>query len=125
MAEISTRLQIDYISNATIVTFTDKGILDTSDIKAVGDSLISIIEQSKGVNMVLNFQNVKFLSSSVLGLLIRISKRIYENDGQLSLCCISDKLYEVFRITRLNKVFNIYCKLLQYKSQGTCKLYAN
>jgi anti-sigma B factor antagonist len=40
--------------------------------------------------------------------LIRISKKIYEQGGQLRLCNISPKIYEVFKITRLTKVFDIY-----------------
>ena len=56
----------------------------------------------------LDFGNVRFLSSAVLGLLIRISKRVYEQDGRLRLCSINPKIYEVFKITRLTKTFDIY-----------------
>jgi anti-anti-sigma factor len=58
--------------------------------------------------MILDFGNVRFLSSAVLGLLIRVSKRIYERDGRLKLCNINPKIYEVFKITRLTKTFDIY-----------------
>jgi anti-sigma B factor antagonist len=51
---------------------------------------------------------VQFLSSAVLGLLIRISKKVYEHDGQLKLCSINPKIYKIFKITRLTKIFDIY-----------------
>ena len=38
----------------------------------------------------------------------RISKKVYERDGQLRLCNISPKIYEIFKITRLTKIFDIY-----------------
>ena len=55
----------------------------------------------------IDFSNVKFLTSSVLGLLIRISKKVYEAEGKLRLCSIAPKILEVFKITRLDKIFEI------------------
>ncbi len=108
MAEIKPRISVDYAENATIVTFTDDKILEETDIQALQDSIMSIVEQAENINIILDFSNVRFLSSAVLGLLIRASKRIYEHDGQLRLCNINPKIYEIFKITRLNKVFDIY-----------------
>ncbi len=108
MAEIKPRISVEYIKNATIVTFTDEKILEENDIKALQESIMSVIEQAERINLILDFCNVRFLSSAVLGLLIRISKRIYECGGKLRLCNINPKIHEVFKITRLTKVFDIY-----------------
>ncbi len=69
---------------------------------------MSVVEQAERINLILDFQNVRFLSSAVLGLLIRVSKKVYERDGQLRLCNITPKIHEIFKITRLTKVFDIY-----------------
>ena len=108
MAEIKPRISVEYAGDATIVTFTDERILEEKDIKALQDSIMSVIEQAKRISLILDFGNVRFLSSAVLGLLIRISKRIYERDGSLRLCNINPKIYEIFKITRLTKTFDIY-----------------
>ncbi len=108
MAEIKPRISVEYTENATITTFTDEKILEEKDIKALQESIMSVIEQAGRINLILDFCNVRFLSSAVLGLLIRISKRIYECDGQLRLCNINPRIYEVFKITRLTKIFDIY-----------------
>ena len=108
MADISPRISVEYALDATVVTFTDERILEEKDIRELEQSLSSVIEQADGVNLVLNFCNVKFLSSAVLGLLIKISKRIYERDGRLALCGISPKIHEIFKITRLTKIFDIH-----------------
>jgi anti-sigma B factor antagonist len=102
------RISVEYMDNATIIAFTDEKILEETDIRALQESVVSVIEQAEGLNLVLDFHSVKYLSSAVLGLLIRISKRIYERGGQLRLCNINPKIYEVFRITRLTQVFDIY-----------------
>ncbi len=108
MAEIKPRISVEYSENATIVSFTGEKILEETDIQALQESIMSVVEQAEHINLILDFGNVRFLSSAVLGLLIRVSKRIYERNGQLKLCNISPKIYEIFKITRLNKIFDIY-----------------
>lgn len=109
MAKIKPRISVQYAENATIVSFVDEKILEEMDIRALQESIMSVIESaSGGINLVLDFSNVRFLSSAVLGLLIRVLKRICEQEGQLKLCNINPKIYEVFKITRLNKTFDIY-----------------
>jgi anti-sigma B factor antagonist len=108
MAEMKPRISVEYADNATVVSFVDEKILEEMDIRALQGTIMSVIEQSKGINLILDFGNVRFLSSAVLGLLIRISKRVYEQDGRLRLCSINPKIYEVFKITRLTQTFDIY-----------------
>ncbi|HUV64000.1 MAG TPA: STAS domain-containing protein [Sedimentisphaerales bacterium] len=109
MAAVKPMVSVEYAGNTTIVRFTDEKILEEKDIKALQESILPIIESASGrIHLILDFGNVRFLSSAVLGLLIRISKRIYECEGQLRLCNINPKIYEIFKITRLTKTFDIY-----------------
>ena len=108
MADIKPRISVEYASKAVIVRFTDERILEEKDINALQESIMSVIDQSEKINLVLDFGHVRFLSSAVLGLLIRISKKIYECEGKLRLCNINPKIYEIFKITRLTKTFDIY-----------------
>jgi len=108
MAETKPRISVDYGEKATIVSFVDEKILEDMDIRALQETIMSVIEQAERINLILDFGNVRFLSSAVLGLLIRISKRVIEQDGQLKLCNINPKIYEVFKITRLTKTFDIF-----------------
>ena len=107
MAAIKPRISVEYAENATIITFTDERILEERDIQALHESVMCVVEQAEQMNLILDFHNVRFLSSAVLGLLIRVSKKVYERQGRLRLCNIDPKIYEIFRITRLNKVFDI------------------
>ncbi len=107
MASLKPRISVEYGEKATIITFTDEKILEEREIVELQESLMGIVEQSEKINLILDFTNVKFLSSAVLGLLIRVSKKIYERDGQLRLCNISPRIYEIFKITRLTKIFDI------------------
>lgn len=108
MAEIKPRISLQYVEDATIVTFVDEKILEEMDIQALQASVMSVVEEAERINLILDFSNVQFLSSAVLGLLMRISKKVYEKEGQLRLCNISPRIYEIFKITRLNQIFDIH-----------------
>lgn len=112
MSELKPKITVEYVNKATVITFTDEKILEDKDVRVLQDAVMSVIEQAEGANIILDFYKVRFLSSAVLGLLLRISKRVYEGGGQLRLCNINPKIYEVFKITRLTKVFDIYNDVL-------------
>jgi anti-sigma B factor antagonist len=111
MASLKPGVSVQYTEEATIITFTEEKILEERDIKSLQESIMPVIEQSEQVHFILDFRNVKFLSSAVLGLLLRVSKKIYEKNSTLRMCNINPKIYEIFKITRLNKIFDIYDEL--------------
>ena len=107
MSEIKPRISVDYTQEAIVITLADEKILQTADIVSLEESIMPVIEGEGAVKVVIDFTIVQFLSSSVLGLLIRISKKIYEQNGQLRLCNINPKIFSIFEITRLDEVFDI------------------
>ena len=109
MDTISPNMTIEYVNEEIIVAcLTDEKILEEAQIQALESSFLPLIEQNSPMKLVVDFSNVRFLTSSVLGLLIRISKKIYESEGIFRLCCIQPKIFEIFKITRLDKIFDIY-----------------
>lgn len=106
MEQVKPRISVYYAQNATVVTLADEKILDDETIRSLEESIMPLIDGP--VNLVIDFSNVAFLSSAVLGLLIRVSKRINENKGRLKLCSIGPRIYEIFKITRLDEIFEIY-----------------
>jgi len=108
MDQVQPKIAVEYDKNATIVTLMDERILDESEVQALANSLMPLVEETNAINLVIDFGNVKFLTSAVLGLLIRVSKKVYESGGQLKLCSINPKIFEIFKITRLDRVFDIY-----------------
>ena len=107
MEERKQRLIMEQRGNVSVINFLDKKILDEMHIQEIGEELFGMIEKGK-TRMLLNFENVDYLSSAALGKLITLNKRIKEEDGQLKLTNIKENIYEVFRITKLNKIFEIY-----------------
>ena len=107
MREQSPRLDISQQNDVSVIKLLDKKILDEVCISQIGDQINSIITAAQNPKLVLDFSNVAHMSSSALGMLITVHKRIREKKGQLRLCNIQPGIYEVFVITRLSEIFQI------------------
>ncbi len=91
----------------TIVTFMEEKILSQEQVDELRGSLMGLIEQAWSEKLILDFCNVKGLSSSVLGLLLMMHKKISKEKGRLQLRNISPTIYEIFRITKMTEIFEI------------------
>ena len=101
------RLDIEEVGDVTIVRFVDKKILDETNIQIIGNQLFALVDEDGRKKIILDFTHVEYLSSAALGKLITMDKKVKTANGKLKLCSIRPDIYEVFKITRLNKLFNI------------------
>ncbi len=102
------RLRISDNDGITLVEFVDRNILDEANIQAISEEISAVIDRADIPKILISFSNVDHLSSAALGALITINNKIREKSGQLHLANIDPQIYEVFVITRLNKLFNIH-----------------
>src|SRR3984893_5578195 len=100
-------LEVEDIGDVTMVNFTDRKILDEQNIQVIGEQLFSLVDEAGRRKVLLNFGNVEYLSSAALAKLITLNKKLQQAGGRLILCNIDPQIYEVFEITKLNKLFNI------------------
>jgi anti-sigma B factor antagonist len=101
------RIVVTNTNDVAIVSFNDKKILDEASIQELGAELFGLVEQQAGGGILLNFDNVEFLSSAALGKLITLDRKVKASKGKLKMCNIRPEIFEVFQITKLNKVFDI------------------
>jgi len=99
------RLLIHPIRDVVIVNFIDPSILDTLQVEAIGKELFELVDQRNHRKIILDFQNVKFLSSSALGVLITMKKKADAIKGKVVICSMKPDLKKVFKITKLDKMF--------------------
>lgn len=101
------RLQVSQVGDVTVVRFVDRKILDEANIQELGQELFRLVETDQSGKLLLNFSSVEFLSSAALGKLITLDKKVKAHKGKLKLSNIRPEIYEVFAITKLNKLFDI------------------
>ena len=101
------QLRVVEVGSVTVVRFVNSKVVDETEIQELGNELFSLVEQDKRESLLLNFEDVKFLSSAALGKLIKLDKIVKSNAGKLKLANIRPEILEVFTITRLDKLFDI------------------
>ncbi len=100
-------IQITDHSGVKKVTFTQRSIIDETVIHQIGKDIVVAIDAEIKPRLVISFEGVEHLSSAALGVLITCHNRIRVREGQLYLSDISKPIFEIFKITKLNKMFQI------------------
>ena len=101
------RIIVEVKGGATIVRFKESDILDQINIQEIGEEMYAVVESTPNVKLVVDFQGVEYLSSTALGKLITLKKKVEAAKGKLRLAAIKPEIMEVFRITRLDTIFEI------------------
>lgn len=108
MPDSGSRLNVTESNGINIVSFNDRNILEEANIQAIGDEVSVLIDREPVPKLLIDFESVEHLSSAALGTLITINNKIRQKGGQLRLANIDPQIYEVFIITKLNKLFQIH-----------------
>lgn len=104
------RLRVKQHQDVTQVEFVDRNILDESNIEQIREEIGDLVDKSPspGPKLLISFSNVDHLSSAALGAMITINNKVKSRKGQLRLANIDPQIYEVFKITKLDKLFQIH-----------------
>ncbi len=91
------------IRDVLVINFAQAAIVDGPAVDAIRGELLDAVSESGARKVILDFAEVRFLSSSLLGVLVDLEAAIRANRGDLVLCGLRPELHKVFRITRLDK----------------------
>lgn len=101
------RIDVTKTGDVSVVKFRDRKILDEAAIQELGAELFALVEVDNRKTILLDFAGVEFLSSAALGKLITFDRKVKTSKGRLKLCGLAPGIFEVFQVTKLNKVFDI------------------
>ena len=101
---------VDITSEGTVavVGFRAGSIVNPEEIAAVGEQIKEFVSQNHPQRMVFDFEQVRFFSSQVLGVLLDVRAGVESYDGEVVISGIEPQLYRVFKITNLDKVFRFF-----------------
>lgn len=84
-------------------------ILDAEVIRQIGQELAKLpMEAAGGRKLLLTLRRVTFMSSAMIGEIMRLAKQAKSDRINLKLCDISPAILDVFKITKLDKVLDIH-----------------
>ena len=102
------RLKVRTQAGVTVVSFKDASILDVTSIQNIGRDLYRIVEAEPNLRVVLDFSEVRFLSSQALGVLLTLRRKADQAGATVVLAAIRAELARVFKITNLDQLFKFY-----------------
>jgi|WetSurMetagenome_2_1015567.scaffolds.fasta_scaffold95940_3 anti-sigma B factor antagonist len=100
-------IQVTDRNGVKLVRIMPDAILREQQVEALGAALEPLADVP-GQRVVLSFLGVHQLTSLALGKLIHIHRRLAASHGELRLADIDPRLYEIFAITHLDRLFKIF-----------------
>jgi anti-sigma B factor antagonist len=81
--------------------------LDEATVLRVGDRLLALADEPGRSDLLLDLGNVEFVSSTALGTLIRLHKKLAAGGRHLTIANLSPQVREVFAVTRLDTYLDL------------------
>jgi len=91
-----------------IIVIDAQRLVDGPGIDQCSREILDLLGKTEEEHVLLHFGKIVFMSSSALGMLVRVNKKCTEYKISLKLCNISPDIYQVFKITGLDKIFSIH-----------------
>ena len=108
------KLTIKENEDVTIVTVLESR-LDASTAPEFKSEIDTIIKQGTQT-MILDISSISFMDSSSLGSMVAILKSL-GNSGKLVICGATGVVLELFKLTRMDQVFNLASDLNEAKKE--------
>ncbi len=96
------------LRDSLVISFLSSAIQNETEVKEAGEMLKHYLMNSVEKNIVLDLSRVKFMTSAMIGELVKFKKKCDVEKRRLKLCGLSRETAEVFKISRLEKLFKIY-----------------
>ncbi|MGA2033046.1 MAG: STAS domain-containing protein [Thermoguttaceae bacterium] len=94
-------------ASLVVVRFRDRHITNILEIEQVGQELYRLLEEGKYKQLILDFSNVDYLSSALIGKMISLNAKAKARGGSVKLCSIRPEISEVFHTCKRDRIFSI------------------
>ena len=100
-------LKIEPEGDALHITFNHPHLTEEDNIDELGHLLFSQVDDHGVRQVILNLQHVQLLTSSVIGKIITLHRKLHRLQGHLVLCHLTERVTDVFNSSRLLGYFHI------------------
>lgn len=85
-----------------------ESVFQTKDVEELDEELGRLIAESGRHNVLLNLEGIRYLSSSLLGRLINLHKKLAQDDRRFAVCCLTPVMGDTFRVSRLDHLLEVF-----------------
>jgi anti-sigma B factor antagonist len=102
------RLVVQSAGDTTLVRFAGHQVfLDEEAVRLLSEQFLALADGPVQDKLFLDCGNVAYLSSLMLGTLIRLHRKLHEAGRRLTLGNLRPEVYEVFDVTRLTALLDV------------------
>lgn len=100
-------LDVTVSGTITKARLTTRTLVDDRIVGAVGDELYRL-GATPGARLLIDFSGVTRVASSMLAKVVELDRRLKAAGGRLVLCGLDPDVYDLFEVTRLNRIISIF-----------------
>ncbi len=80
---------------------------DEENIDQVGQELLTLVDKYECRRIILDLSDVEYMTSAMVGKMIRIHRQMHRDNGKLVLCQLHPTVYEILHTSKLLTYFNV------------------
>jgi anti-anti-sigma factor len=103
-------LRVTAVHRTTVVRIATDD-LGEDRVYTVAEQLSRLVDGLDQPDLVVDLADLRYLTSTALGKLFALHKRVRAAGGWLTLTGVTQPVYEVFRVTRLHEVLDVRPRL--------------
>lgn len=100
-------MEVNATKEGETVVARASGRIDSSNSREFHASLESVLDDDDSA-VVLDFENVTYISSAGMRVILLTAKSLRSNGKEFSLCSMSDAVREVFKISGFDKIIPVH-----------------
>jgi len=100
-------LEVGKNGGLIVVRLGKHPVLDELTVNEISDELLGVADRPDCHRLLLDFSGVTYLSSTMLGKLVRLHRKMESKGEKLRLRGMNSRLRSIFAVTRLDQLFDI------------------
>jgi anti-anti-sigma factor len=92
----------------TVVVLLEPTLIKDASVQEIRRNIEELLTQQGVTKLLVDFRCVTLAGSATLGMLIRVKSKCALRGCRFALCGLQPAVRETFRITQLDKIFEIY-----------------
>ena len=103
----SSYFELTEFDDVVVINFNASRLNDEENIENLGDDMFSLVQNYNCRKVVASLTVVEYLTSSVLGKLITLHRRLHRSDGRLVVCNLQPTVRELMATSKLLTYFTV------------------
>ena len=80
-------------------------LVDVAQVDRIGEALFDLVARNEQCRLLLDLSAIEFLSSMMIGVLIKLESMLATTGGQLTMCGLGPEVSQIFVYSNLDKFF--------------------